>query len=87
MNIKLTIIMTTVAKFEEGNIYEMRFIGDSELKPRFICTKRTEKMVTMESLKGGEVIKRRIRTWSDTEVIVDGNYSMAPSIRASRVVA
>ncbi len=74
-------------RFEEGNVYEMSFIGDSELKPRFICTKRTAKMVTMESLRGKEVIKRRIKEYNGSEFIVDGSYSFAPSINASRVVA
>ena len=31
--------MENVTKFEAGNVYEMRFIGDSDLRPEFICTK------------------------------------------------
>lgn len=75
-------------KFEEGNIYEMHFIGDSQLKPQFICVKRTEKMVTLERFKSPEdSITRRIKIDSDGfEYILEGSYSMAPSINCKRVV-
>ena len=73
-------------KFETGNIYEMRFITDSDLKPKFICVKRTNKTATFERLNCKESITRRIKIWEGVEYVVDGNYSMAPSIKASRIV-
>ena len=74
-------------KFETGNVYEMSFIGDSNLRPQYICVKRTEKSVTFEKFPtASEVITRKIKVWDNTEYILDGSYSMAPSIKASRIV-
>ena len=74
-------------KFEVGNIYEMRFIGDSNLKPQFICVKRTDKSVTLERFKHPEErIVRRLKVSNNSEYILYGNYSMAPIIRAENVV-
>ena len=79
--------MNTAIKFEEGNIYQINFIGDSELKPQFICVKTTNKTATFESfMNSAEKITRRIKTWNGVEYILDGNYSMAPSIYADKVV-
>ena len=72
--------------FEVGNIYEMRFIGDFELRPHFICTKRTPKTASFKGLNTGEIINRRIKISDEGEYVVDGSYSMAPTIRAKRVV-
>ena len=78
--------MKTV-KFETGNVYEMSFIGDADLRPQYICVKRTEKSVTFKKFPtASEVITRKIKVWDNTEYIVDGSYSMAPSIKASRIV-
>jgi hypothetical protein len=77
---------TAITQFETGNIYEMRFIGDSDLRPQYICVKRTAKTVTFERFKSTESITRRIKTYNNVEYIIDGNYSMAPSIKADRVV-
>jgi len=80
-------IMTNTTKFEAGNVYEMRFIGDSELKPQFICTKRTAKTVTFEKFCSNEKpMSRRIKTYNNVEYILDGSYSMAPSISADKIV-
>ena len=76
----------STTKFETGNIYEMRFIGDSELRPEYICVKRTAKTVTFEEFGRTTSITRRIKTYNDVEYIVDGNYSMAPSIKADKIV-
>jgi len=75
-------------KFEKGNIYQMKFIGDSELKPEFICTKVTPKTATFERFgsKNPESITRKIKTYNGVEYILDGSYSMAPSIKADKVV-
>ena len=75
-----------LVKFEVGNIYSMSFIGDSELKPQFICVKRTAKTVTFERFQQTESISRRIKVHNNVEYILDGSYSMAPSIHADRVV-
>ena len=74
-------------KFETGNVYEMSFIGDSNLRPQYICVKRTEKSVTFEKFPtASEIITRKIKVWDNTEYILNGSYSMAPSIKASRIV-
>lgn len=78
---------TTNYKFETGNIYEMNFIGDSQLKPQYICIKRTKSTVTFSCVKSDETFTRRIKIdRHNNEYILDGSYSMAPSIRSSRVV-
>ena len=76
------------SKFKEGKKYQMTFIGDSDLRPVFLCVKRTEKMVTLKSELTGEVLKRRIKNYCDTdgEYILQGTYSMAPRIAAKRIV-
>jgi hypothetical protein len=80
--------MTTTSKtFQIGNIYEMRFIGDSDLKISFKCVKRTAKTVTMESVKGSESLTRRIKTsYDNIEYVLKGSYSMAPAISADKLV-
>ena len=58
--------MKTV-KFETGNVYEMSFIGDSNLRPQYICVKRTDKSVTFEKFPtASEVITRKIKVWDNT---------------------
>lgn len=76
-------------KFETGNVYQMTFIGDNDLRPEFICIKRTSKTVTFDRFKGARsrAMTRRIKVYDNCEYILDGNYSMAPSIKASRIVA
>lgn len=81
-----TLANNTTVKFETGNIYEMRFITDSDLKPKFICTKRTDKTVTFERFKGTEKITKKIRVHENIEYVVTDNYSLAPVIKASRIV-
>ncbi len=74
-------------KFEEGNIYEMRFIGDSDLRVKYYCAKRTAKTVRLEVYKRpSESLTRKIKVYSGVEYIVEGNYSMAPSVKADRIV-
>jgi hypothetical protein len=78
---------TEIKMFEKDSIYSMKFIGDSELKPKWFCVKRTAKTVTFERFKNSsESITRRIKVWSGCEYIVDGSYSMAPTISASNEV-
>jgi len=78
--------MTNTTQFEAGKIYQMSFIGDSELRPEFKCIKRTAKTATFQRVCGSETITRRIKTYNSCEYVLDGNYSMAPSINASRIV-
>lgn len=79
--------MTTVNQFETGNIYEMRFIGDSELRVKFICVKRTATKVTFDRFQNpGDSITRKIKVWDGSEYILDGSYSMAPSIKATNLI-
>jgi hypothetical protein len=77
----------TTTKFETGNIYEMRFITDSDLSVKYICVKRTEKTVTFERfMNPSDTISKKVKVYNNEEYIVTGNYSMAPSIKASRIV-
>lgn len=75
-----------ITRFETGNIYEMRYIGDSELRPQWICIKLTAKTATFKSLTYDEVISRRIKTHGGTQYILKGTYFNAPCIKATRVV-
>ena len=75
--------MTTV-KFIVGNVYEMRFIGDSNLRPQFICVSRTDKSASFVSAKNiTEKLTRRIKLWDNAEYVLEGTYSMAPRIKAN----
>lgn len=81
--------MNSNKTFRESGVYEMTFVGDSQLRPRFICTKRTKSMATFKRLntKQEEVIKRRVKVGSDgSEYVLDGSYSMSPQIKASNCV-
>lgn len=83
-----------VARFEVGNIHYMSYIGDSDLKPKWICVKRTSKTATFERLRKElanfeqepESITRKIREHGGREYILYGTYSMAPGIYADKVV-
>lgn len=81
------IVIEMCKKFEIGNVYQMTFIGDADLKVPYICTKRTSKMVTLEKFKGKEIIKKKINIHNGVEYVRVGNYSMAPSIYADKIVA
>jgi hypothetical protein len=79
--------MESVVKFEAGNIYQMNFIGDSELKPKYICVRVTEKTVSFERFNNAaDKVTRKIKTFRGVQYVVDGSYSMAPSIYADKVV-
>lgn len=79
-------VINLTTKFEEGNIYQMTFIGDADLKVPYICVKRTKKMVTLEKFKGKEVLKKKINVYRGVEYIKAGSYSMAPSIYADKII-
>jgi hypothetical protein len=79
--------MNAVTKFETGNIYQMNFIGDSELKVNYICTKITKTSATFEKFMNPEIkITKKIRISDSVEYILTDSYSFAPIIRASRIV-
>lgn len=80
--IKTLIIMKTLKEFKAGKSYIMKFIGDSEMKIKWNCTKRTPKTITFKCADRDEVITRKVREYGDREYILEGNYSMAPSIYA-----
>lgn len=73
------------SQFEVGKKYEMNFITDSDLKPKFICISRTEKTVKFQRERGGEVMTRRVKNWGGHEYVTEGSYSMAPTISSKRV--
>ena len=79
--------MTTAIKFETGNVYEMRFITDSELKAEFICTKLTKTMATFERYGNpSDSITKKIKTNPEgIEYVVTDSYSLAPVIKANRI--
>tara|TARA_R110002051_G_scaffold226859_1_gene289401 strand:- start:811 stop:1035 length:225 start_codon:yes stop_codon:yes gene_type:complete len=69
------------AKFELGKTYNMRFIGDSDLRPEFVCVKLTAKTATFQGKH--EKISKRIKVYDGVEYVLAGSYSMAPSIKAA----
>lgn len=78
----------TTAKFEIGNVYEMRFITDSDLRPKFICTKLTATTATFERFgTPSDKFTKKVKSYNGVEFVNAGNYSMAPSIHADKVVA
>ena len=54
-------------KFEAGNIYEMRFICDSDLRVNYVCLSRTAKKVNFGKVGSKEIISRMNRLVSNTE--------------------
>jgi len=77
-----------VIRFEVGNIYELRFVGDHNVRPQYICTKRTALSVSFEEFNSPHAPKltKRFKIHNGHEYITAGNYSMAPIIRADKVV-
>lgn len=74
--------------FEVSSVYAMHFITDSDLKPKYIVLKRTATTVTFQKFQSpnSEKITRKIKTDSKgIEYIVNGSYSMAPSISARHI--
>ncbi len=69
-----------INKFETGKSYEMRFIGDSNLRPVFKCVSRTDKTATFR--RGSETIKRKVKVYDGAEYILQGSYSFSPSINS-----
>jgi hypothetical protein len=74
-------------KFETGNVYEMTFITNADLRVPYICVKRTDKTVSFERFENPtERLNKKIKVYNNTEYVLKGDYSMAPMIKASRLV-
>ena len=71
------------AKFEIGQIYLMTFISNSHLKVAFKCINRTKAFVTLKDINSNEVLRRKIKLSNEIEYILQGSYSMSPSIYAN----
>ena len=77
----------SITTFEANKIYQMRFIGDSDLKVNYLCVGRTAKRATFQKVGStSEVIKRGVKVHGGTEYVLEGSYSMSPCIKASRIV-
>ena len=77
--------MTTaneITKFETSNVYRMGFIGDSDLRPEYICVKVTDKTATFQKFQGTETFTKKIKVFNGSEYISYASYSMAPTIYA-----
>lgn len=77
-------------KFEVGNVYEMGFICDANLKPHYICVKVTAKTATFEMFKSEVNLDRftaKIRNYEGLEYVRANSYSMSPTIYATNLVA
>lgn len=71
-----------MAKFEAGKTYWCRSICDHDTIYRVTIAKRTAKTVVTKS--GNRL---RIKEWEGVETVMPfGSYSMAPVIKADRVV-
>jgi len=78
--------LNNTKNFEAGNIYEMFFYGDSDLRPQWMCGKLTAKTGTFVNIKTKEVITKKIKSYDNIQYIELGSYSMAPRISAKRIV-
>ena len=74
-------------KFEAGNTYYYRFIGDSDLVVKCKVTKRTAKTITYVELDENKTYTKRIRESFGVECVSIASYSMAPVLFADRIVA
>lgn len=85
-----TATATQTHTFQVGTTYGARSIIDSDTIFRFTIIKRTAKFITVLRDNGadGEVIRVGVKTDERGEwALPFGSYSMAPTIRADRVVA
>ena len=73
-------------KFILHKTYEMRFIGDSDLKVNWECIKITPKTATFKREGAKETMTRKIKIYNNVESVLEGSYSMAPSIYADKIV-
>ena len=75
-----------MANFQANKTYEIRFIGDSDLKVPFTVTRRTEKSL-WGRVRNGEVKRMKIHSYAGSEYVNPmGNYSMSPSANARHLI-
>ena len=73
-----------VRKFKKGETYEMRFIGDSDLKVPVPVIERTKKFITVQY--AGKHRRIGVKVYEGIEYAYPtGRYSMAPSIKADMI--
>ncbi len=72
--------------FEIGKTYTMKYIGDSSLLVEWTVIKRTAKTIQVQD-QWGETMKKRIKfdSYSNSEFIEKGSYSMAPVLYAKNI--
>mgnify|MGYP003655328387 CR=1 FL=1 len=75
---------TEITNFKIDKTYLMTFIGDSDLKVKWKCTKLTPKTATFQREGAEEKMTRKIKVHNKVEYVIEGNYSFAPSIRADK---
>lgn len=70
-----------ISTFQIGKTYEIRFIGDSELKVPLKVERVSASSIWAKV--DGEVKRMKIQTYNDTQYVNPyGTYSMNPSCRA-----
>ena len=79
--------MEEVKKFEVGQCYYTRAIGDHNLIYAYQVTKRTAKTVILQDDRGKDIGRRRITIIQGRETVSpEGNYSMSPMIDADDIL-
>ena len=79
--------MEEVKKFEVGQCYYTRAIGDHNLIYAYQVTKRTAKTVILQDDRGKDIGRRRITIIQGRETVSpEGNYSMSPVIDADDIL-
>ena len=71
-------------KFEVNKEYQGRYVSDWNAVITIKVLKRTAKTITF--IEDDEIKTKKLRSDSETEYVKLGDYSMAPIIRAERVV-
>lgn len=72
--------------FEIGKTYNMKYIGDSQMLIQWTVIKRTAKTIQVQD-QWGETMQKRIKfdSYSNSEFIEKGSYSMAPVLYAKNI--
>lgn len=79
--------MSKLIKFETECTYQHGWINDSTLFTRYIVTRRTEKSIWIKREGSDKPAERKvIKIYDGSEIVDLGNYSMAPTLRASKKV-
>ena len=74
-------------KFEVGQCYYTRAIGDHNLIYAYKVTKRTAKTVILQDDRGKDIGRRRITIIQGHETVSpEGSYSMSPMIDAGDIL-